>query len=177
MSTDLLLQYERASEWAATKVAVAADQLDAPTPCDDWDVKTLLSHMLETQSYFAGAARGEDVSPPSPTPSAAVSSDPIAEFAQTRADMLQTFGEPGVIDRTGPSLGVALSDQLLHGWDLARATEQDATMPDGLAEVALAMIHGLFTEEQRKGILKPEQPVAPDASSQDKLLAYSGRNG
>lgn len=152
MSADLLGQYGRASEWAGTKVAVAADHLDAPTPCDDWDVKTLLSHMLETQHYFAGAARGEDVSPPSPTPSVLLDSDPVAEFEQTRIDMLQTFGEPGVIEQTGPSLGIALSDQLLHGWDLAKATEQDATMPDGLAEAALKMIHGLFTEEQRKGI-------------------------
>jgi uncharacterized protein (TIGR03086 family) len=177
MSTDLLEQYGRASAWAGTMVAVAAEQPDAPTPCDDWDVKALLSHMLETQRYFVGAARGEDVSPPSPTPSVVLSSDPVAQFEQTRSDVLQTFGEPGVIERTGPSLGVALSDQLLHGWDLAKATEQDATMPDGLAEAALGMIHGMFTEEQRKGILKPEQPVASDASSQEKLLAYSGRNG
>jgi len=176
MTTDLLDQYERASEWTATKVAGAADKLDAPTPCDGWDVKTLLSHMLETQRYFVGAARGEDVSPPSPTPPELLSADPVADFEQSRTDMLQTFAEPGVIDKTGPSLGIALSDQLLHGWDLAKATEQDATMPDGLAETALGLIHGQFTEEQRKGIFKPEQPAAPDASSQDALLAYTGRN-
>ena len=175
MSTDLLEQYGRASGWAGTKVAIAAQKLNAPTPCDDWDVKTLLSHMLETQRYFAGAARGEHVSPPSPTPSVVLDADPVAQFEQTRTDVLQTFGEPGVIDKTGPSLGVAMSDQLLHGWDLAKATEQDATMPDGLAEATLAMIHGIFTAEERKGILKPEQHVADDASWQDKLLAYSGR--
>ena len=70
--------------------------------------------------------------------------------------MLRTFGEDGVIEKTGPSLGIAFSDQLLHGWDLAKATGQDATMPDGLPEAAYEMIHGRFTDEQRKGVFKPE---------------------
>jgi uncharacterized protein (TIGR03086 family) len=89
--------------------------------------------------------------------------------------MLAAFGEPGAIDKTGPSLGVASSDQLLHGWDLAQATGQDITMPAGLAEAAYQTIHGLFTDDQRKGVFKPAIAVADDASSQDRLLAYTGR--
>ena len=89
---------------------------------------------------------------------------------------MRTFGAPGVIEKTGPSLGIAFSDQLLHGWDLAKATAQDATMPEGLAEAAYEMIHGRFTDEQRKGVFKPEVAVAPDASAPDKLLAYTGRD-
>jgi hypothetical protein len=38
------------------------------------------------------------------------------------------------------------------------------------------MIHGRFTDDQRKGVFKPEVAVAPDASAQDKLLAYTGRD-
>jgi uncharacterized protein (TIGR03086 family) len=72
-------------------------------------------------------------------------------------------------------LGIAFSDQLLHGWDLARATRQEETMPPGLAEAALAVIHGRFTEEQRVGVFKPEVAVAADAPAQEKLLAYTGR--
>ena len=89
---------------------------------------------------------------------------------------MDAFGEDGVIDRTGPSLGIAFSDQLLHGWDLATATGQDATMPEDLPALAYEMIHGRFTDEQRKGVFKPEVPVAPNASAQEKLLAYTGRN-
>jgi uncharacterized protein (TIGR03086 family) len=138
-------------------------------------VKTLLNHVVETQRYFVGAARGDDVSLPSATPADVIGGDPVAAFEQARQDTLQAFGEPGVIEKTGPLLGIALSDQLLHGWDLATATEQDATMPDGLAKLALDTIHGRFTEEQRKGVFKPEQQVAAGASDQDKLLAYTGR--
>ena len=176
MEPDLLELYARASEWTASKVAGAATKLDARTPCDEWDVRTLLNHMLDTQHYFVGAARGEDVSPPSPTPPELLSDDPIADFDRARADTLRTFAEPGVLEKTGPSLGIAFSDQLLHGWDLAQATEQDATMPEGLATAAYEMIHGRFTDEQRKGVFKPEIAVAANASAQDRLLAYTGRD-
>jgi uncharacterized protein (TIGR03086 family) len=176
MASDLLDHYDRASAWTVAKVAGAATQLDAPTPCDEWDVRTLMNHMLDTANYFVGAARGEDVSPPSPVPPQVLGDDPVADFDRARAETLSTFAEPGVIDKTGPSLGIAFSDQLLHGWDLAKATAQDTSMPEGLAEAAYEMIHGRFTDEQRKGVFKPEVPVAPDASAQDQLLAYTGRD-
>jgi uncharacterized protein (TIGR03086 family) len=175
MTFDPLDLYGRASEWTLSKVAVAAEKLDASTPCDEWDVRGLMNHMLDTQSYFVGSARGDDVSPPSPHPPEMLGDDPVADFERARAETLSTFAEEGVIEKTGPSLGIAFSDQLLHGWDLAKATGQDATMPEGLSEAAYEMIHGRFTDEQRKGLFKPEVAVGPNASAQDKLLAYTGR--
>ena len=176
MKLDLLDLYGRASEWTLSKAVGATDKLDATTPCDEWDVRSLMNHMLDTQHYFVSAAQGNDASPPSPHPPELLGDDPVTDFEHARAETLRTFGEKGVIDKTGPSLGIAFSDQLLHGWDLAQATGQDATMPDGLPEAAYEMIHGRFTDEQRKGIFKPEVTVAPDASAQDKLLGYTGRN-
>jgi uncharacterized protein (TIGR03086 family) len=173
---DLLGLYQRASEWTATKVDGAATDLDAPTTCPGWNVRTLMSHMLETQKYFVEAARGRDASPPSPTPPDLVSDDPVADFALARAETLRTFGQPGVIEKTGPSLGIAFSDQLLHGWDLATSTGQDAAMPPGLPDAAYGVIHGRFTEEQRVGVFAPELSIAPDSSAQEKLLAYAGRD-
>jgi uncharacterized protein (TIGR03086 family) len=168
--------YARASEWTVGKADGAGKQLDARTPCEKWDVRTLMNHMLDTQNYFLGTARGTEVSPPSPEPPDLVSDDPAADLALVRKEMLSVYGQEGVIEKTGPSLGIAFSDQLLHGWDLAKATGQDATMPEGLPEAAYEMIHGRFTDEQRKGVFKPEITVAPSASAQDKLLAYTGRN-
>lgn len=176
MKPDLLDLYERASTWTASKVAGATKQLDGETPCDEWDVKTLMNHMLDTQRYFVSSARGEDAPMPSPTPPTLLGKDPVADFKAARDEMLNVYGEPGVIEKTGPSLGIAFSDQLLHGWDLATATGQDATMPQGLADASYEMIHGKFTDDQRKGMFKPEVKVSADASTQDKLLAYTGRD-
>jgi uncharacterized protein (TIGR03086 family) len=172
---ETLTLYRRASEWTGEKVAGAAKQLDAATPCDEWDVRTLLSHMVETQQYFADRARGEDVTL-SPQPRSRIGPDPAADFDAVRQDVLEAFSQPGVIEKTGPSLGIAFSDLLLHGWDVARATHQDTTMPDGLAEAAYETIHGRFTDDQRVGVFKPEIPVPDRASPQQKLLAYTGRD-
>jgi hypothetical protein len=49
-------------------------------------------------------------------------------------------------------------------------------MPDGLAEAAYDAIHGRFTDEQRKGVFGPEIPVGDDATPQQRLLAYTGRD-
>jgi hypothetical protein len=49
-------------------------------------------------------------------------------------------------------------------------------MPADLPEAAYGMIHGRFTDAQRKGVFKPEIAVAPNSSPQEKLLAYTGRD-
>jgi uncharacterized protein (TIGR03086 family) len=174
--TDLLDVYDRASGWTAVNVKGAARKLDRETPCDKWDVRSLLNHMLDTQRYFTGAARGEDASPPSPAPPNLLGDDPVATFEKSRSDLMRAFREPGAIEKTGPALGIACADQLLHGWDLAKATGQDATMPEGLPTLAYDMIHGRFSDEQRQGVFKPAVKAAPDATAQDKLLAYTGRD-
>jgi hypothetical protein len=109
MKADLLDHYERASEWTNAKAAGAATKFDAATPCDEWDVRALMNHMLDTQHYFVHSAHGEDVAPPSPLPPELLSDDPIADFDRARAETLNTFSEPGVIEKTGPSLGIALA--------------------------------------------------------------------
>jgi uncharacterized protein (TIGR03086 family) len=175
MHADLLDLYRQASHWTAERVAGAQD-LDAPTPCPAWRVRDLLNHMLDTQRYFAGAARGEKSSPPAPNPPSLLTDDPTADFDRGSAEVMDAYALDGVVERMGPALGIAFSDQLLHGWDLARATQQDATMPDGLAEAAYDAIHGRFTDEQRKGVFGPEIPVGDDATPQQRLLAYTGRH-
>lgn len=175
MELDLVDLYGRASAWTVAMVPPAKDQLDAPTPCEQWDVRTLLNHMLQTQHYFRDSAQGKDAEL-TPNPPELIGNDPVSRFETARADMLRVFGAHGVVDQTGPMLGIAFSDMLLHGWDLAQATGQDATMPEGLPEAAYQMIHGRFTDEQRKGVFAPEVEVGRDASAQDRLLAYTGRD-
>ena len=177
MANDLLERYRAASEWTVEKVAGARDQLDAPTPCDDWDVQTLLNHMVETQQYFVQSARGETASPPSPEPpDGLIGDDAAGAYERGREATIRTFSEDGVIERTGPTLGIYFSDTLLHGWDVAKATGQDTTMPEELAQAAYDVVHGAFTDDQRAGVFKPEVDVPDDASPQEKLLAYTGRD-
>ena len=177
MNNDLLDLYSRASEWTLDKVKGAAQELDSQTPCEEWDVRTLMNHMLETQRYFVGSARGQSVSPPGQTPpTGLLSDDPVKDFKKAREETMSTYGDRDVLEKSGTTLGIAVADQLLHGWDLAKATGQDTTMPPPLAEAAFQMIHGKLTDAQRKAAFKPEVPIDSAASTQDKLLAYAGRD-
>lgn len=173
---DVLNLYERGTAWAAEKVTGAANQLDARTPCEEWDVRALLNHMLDTQRYFAESGRGKDAALPSPTPpTGLIGDDPAAAYEKSRQETLQVYGEQGVIEKTGPALGIAFCDSLVHGWDLARATNQDETMPDDLARAAFSMLDGRLTDEQRGDGFKAAISVPDTASAQDKLLGYTGR--
>ena len=172
---DLLDLFERGTDWTASKVAGATDQLAGPTPCEDWDVRTLLDHMIDSQHYFLATARGEEASLPRPSPPSLIGDDPVGVYEQTRQATLAAFREPGVVDKTGPMLGIAFVDQLIHGSDLARATGQDATMPDDLAQAAFAMVDGRLTPENRGTGFKPALDAPEAASAHDKLLAYTGR--
>jgi uncharacterized protein (TIGR03086 family) len=177
VDSDLLDLYGHASEWTGTKVRGAVAQLDSPTTCEPWNVRTLLNHMLLIQRFFVGRARGEDITLSlSEDPPDLLSDDPSADFERARTDTLRTFRQPGVMERTGLALGNLFGDQLIHGWDLAVSTGQDATMPEGLPEAAYALIHGRWPEDQRTGVLKPEVHIAAGSSAQEKLLAYSGRD-
>jgi len=175
MGTDLLNLYRQASDWTIGNVA-SATNLNASTPCEEWKLRDLLNHMLATQHYFISAARGEDASPPGPTPPNILSDSPKADFEGAREEVLSVYGKDGVIEKTGPALGIAFADMLIHGSDVARATGSDDTMPEGLAQAAYDVIHGRFTDDQRKGVFKPEVPLGADATAQQRLLAYAGRD-
>ena len=75
-------------------------------------------------------------------------------------------------------LGIAFCDNLTHGWDLAKATGQDTTIPSDLAAAAWEMINGNISDDARGpgGMFKPVVPVPENASIQDKLVAYLGRD-
>ena len=173
MKLDLMDLYRRGSEWTGDRSPSQGPRgVDALLGMDG---PRSAQPRLDTQRYFASAGRGESATPPGPNPPDTVSDTPASDFAQARSAVISVFSEEGVIDKTMPALGVAFTDALIHGWDVAQATGQDATMPDGLAQAAYTTIHGRFTDEQRKGLFAPEVPVADDATPQQRLLAYTGR--
>ena len=185
---DLLDLFERGTAWTATKVAGATDHLDAQTPCEEWTVRRLLDHLLAGQQLFAAAPSGAEVAPPSGPPPELVGDDPAAQYEEARKATAHAYAQPGVLEGMVKTpggempamqiLGIAFCDQLIHGWDLAKATGQDSAMPPDLAEVSYQLLDGRITDEARgpgKNFMAAI-PVADDASVQDRLLAYCGRD-
>ncbi len=184
---DLLDLFDRSTAWTATKVSGAQDRLDAQTPCDEWTVRKLIDHLLWGQQMFASGPTGGTVAPPSGGPPELVGDDPSGQYEEARKATVQAYSQPGVLegmvkgsDGDVPAaqiLGIAFCDQLIHGWDIAKATDQDTTMPPDLASAALMMLNGRVPDEARgPGKNFGAAVVVPDESSdQDKLIGYCGR--
>lgn len=181
----LLDLLESAAAWTEEKVAgTRPDQLDLPTPCEEWDVRTLINHLLDSLEMFEGVAKGGSLRPPHHPPDL-VGGETAADYERARASMLAAFREPGVMDKTAPWLGgqvpmeqmvrTIFGDVLIHGWDLAKATGQDTTMPADLAEAAWEQGEGGIPDMVRGSIFKTAVEVPDSASAQDKLIAYTGR--
>jgi len=82
------------------------------------------------------------------------------------------FGSvPGAV-----ALQLRLVENLVHGWDLARATGQQARHDDQVAEAALVFTHARLADVPAgRTPFGPPQPVAEDGQALDRLAAALGR--
>ena len=135
---------------------VRADQMAAPTPCMEWDVRTLLNHVLGTlwlsEALFTDAPPRYPMAPGGVPGSDLAGDDPAAAYAEASAaalaaaatgDTLSRLHVTPLGDMPGPVLaGFTTLDILVHGWDLARATGQPAALADPVAGHVLAFAPG-----------------------------------
>lgn len=165
--------------------AVRDQQWSDPTPCPDWTVRDLVSHLVAGNSWFARAV-GDQVAE-----RAYQTSRPDGDLAMAYRDsataLLDAFGRPGVLDRIVAvpigsvpglvALHLRITEVLVHGWDLARATGQPAEFPEDLAEEELAFSRGKVADiPPDRRPFAPPQPVADDAAAIDRLAAFLGRD-
>jgi uncharacterized protein (TIGR03086 family) len=174
---------------------VRRDQWTHPTPCADWDVRSLVNHVTRgnvnyirlldggTAADFLGLRDVDALGP-----------DPVDAFASSVTACAAAFAEPGALQRQldyplGPASGgqllaVRTTDTVVHTWDLAHATSTDETLDgslvswitDNLAEIYFGLsetpadpntTHRFFAEA---GVIPGD-----GASSQDRLLHCMGR--
>jgi uncharacterized protein (TIGR03086 family) len=169
----------------ATKVisGVRTDQLDAPTPCTEWDVRTLLGHTMGVVANMGRGAGGKELL-------ADMNAFPLeADLgAQFRAEADRTLaawtarGLDGEVNvGAGPmpapaGLSINLLDTATHSWDIARASGQDANLPDALAGTVLAVCQGFITDDIRAFAgFDAAVPAAGDAGPTEQLVAFLGR--
>jgi uncharacterized protein (TIGR03086 family) len=97
------------------------------------------------------------------------------------------FKEAGAMDRPvavsyGPVPGSVyaghrLIDVLVHGWDLAKGTGQDATLDPELVDACWEVVEPQLDMLAGSGAFGTTVEVGPDASPQTRLLAALGREG
>jgi uncharacterized protein (TIGR03086 family) len=183
--TSILARYRaRAAAFEAKVAAVRADQWDNPSPCAKWTARGVVDHIIDMHGVMLGVAipRSDDV---------------LADFREARRQVEEALGSerakaevstPGGPMTVEDHIDQVVSDDLvLHGWDLARATGQDETIPaadvERLWATAQSVPPDLMERFRTPGAFGPgievygaEVPVPDDAPLQDRLLGYVGRD-
>ncbi|MGW1374818.1 TIGR03086 family metal-binding protein [Streptomyces sp. NPDC002446] len=165
----------------------ADEQLDAPTPCEQYAVRHLLGHLVALAAAFQDVARKE-LGPATGTSPDAFRPDAgpgwRAELDRNLAGMAEAWRAPeawqgeteaGGVPLPGSVAGrIALNELVLHGWDLARATGQEYTPDADSLRVSYALLAS-WAEGGTGGLFGAVVPVPDDAPLLDKAVALSGR--
>ena len=185
VTTELIDQLSVALETTAHLVAsVSADQWTNPTPCSEWSVRDVVNHLVVGHYRFASILRGQQ--PPAAEEILSSVAVALSAYRDSSEALLDAFRQPGVLEKmftipfgTVPgvvALHLRMTEALVHGWDLARATGQSADFPDHLAEQELAFSRAKLSDiPAGRTPFAPPQPVAHDAPAIDRLAACLGR--
>lgn len=181
----------RAYDHAADIVAgVTPAQLGAATSCDQFDVATLIDHIVGAGHRAAALGRG--VSPSGEEFPHVELSDAPEELRQAGKDAEAAWSDDATLSSTVTMpwgevyTGATLVDMYLaeltgHAWDLASATGQLDRLDGDLAEVGLDAARSMLKPEYRN-LVEPGSPygsevAAPaDPTGWERLAAFLGRN-
>jgi uncharacterized protein (TIGR03086 family) len=159
--------------------------LERSTPCEAWNVRALINHMIGVNMRFTAGVTGEG-SLPGPEVDL-VGDDAGGSYRRAANAMMAAWRQPGTLEKTlklpagempgAAAAGVFAVDQIQHVWDLAKATGRPYPLDPSLAATALELSRPRIGPD-RRGPGKPfaEEVACPDsAPAQDRLAAFLGR--
>ena len=187
------LMARAAAALTATVRDIEPDQLSAPTPCAEFDVREVVHHLLFWGPSLEGAGRKESVPPPAAAESDLdlTTGDWAGDLTALLDRVADAWAPPSAWEGTtrmgGPMEfpaavigGMLVGELVVHGWDLARATGQTIELDDNLDGDLLAYLLpevAAGAEQGRQmGIYGPEVAVPADAPTLDRILAMTGRD-
>lgn len=71
---------------------------------------------------------------------------------------------------------VALTEVVIHGWDVARASGQPYDVDSDTSAAVLPHVEQIAAEGPAEGLFGAAVPVAADAPALDRLIALTGRD-
>lgn len=182
---DPIERIEKATALAGEKVAqVKPEDLDKPTPCAEFDVRGLLNHVIGGLDMLKTAADGGKAEAPGQD-LIGDGADVGDQYATRRAALLDSIRAEGALDRPwempfgsmpgSMMAGIAFMEHLTHAWDVAKATGQDASLPDDVVNECLELVKPMDAMLRMPGVCGPVVEVPEDASPTDKLAGFMGR--
>lgn len=173
----------RAVAWTFGDRVRGVHDWEALAPVAGWTARDVVRHLVEWFPGFLASGAGVDL-PGGPS----VDEDPAGAWAAQQDAVQALLDDPATAERvlanphTGDiPLDVAIdrfytADVFMHTWDLARATGQDDRLDPAFCEELLAGMRPLEDLLRRSGQYGPAVPVPDDASAQDRLTGFIGRD-
>ncbi|GAA1509213.1 TIGR03086 family metal-binding protein [Streptomyces synnematoformans] len=178
---------ECAEEAARIARGVRPEQLDGPTPCADWDVRTLVNHWVAFTSHGL-----EHRALRTPLPEELPKRDFAAEpgWADAYAAQLDravaAWAAPavwegdvdlGFLSMAAPEVAAVIAKEMaVHGWDVARATGQEYRASAGVAALVLRVAEDHGEMYRKYDGFAEAVSVPADAPPFDRALAATGRD-
>jgi len=191
---------DRAIATAGAVVAgVRPDQLTAPTPCTEMDVRAVLSHLVGVLDRIAALGNAED--PFAVTETHAPDDDWSDAWATAGTHAADAWRDDATLERPtalpwiqgsgAEVLTSYLSELTVHTWDLATATGQQVDWDDTVVTAALEA-RPILPAENRRALFAEISaamgldvvnipfaeavPISADATAIDRLVAWNGRD-
>jgi uncharacterized protein (TIGR03086 family) len=187
MMSAVELHGQAARQFRDVIASVRDDQWALPTPCDEWDVKALINHVvgeaLWTPPLLSGL-RIADVG--NSLDGDLLGPDPRGAWNAAYAATIQAADDDGVADRivhlsfgdtpAAEYLRQLAADYLVHAWDLAVAVGADSTLDPAVVSAVAGWFEGVEFHYRAAGIIGPQVGVEHGSDSQSHLLARFGRD-
>lgn len=177
-------------QFGALVATVAPEQLNAPTPCTEFDVRALISHVLGNTIAYALIAEGGSVED-APGDITEVPGGDWRRAYAAAGERLILAGhalDDGTLERVVDlgfakmplrgALGAIVMEIAAHTWDLREALGAAPELAPEPAEFSLAYARDLLPPE-RRGAPAPFEPVRPAPEGADayaRLAAWLGRD-
>lgn len=168
--------------------ALTPDQLDLPTPCDDFTVRQLLGHLIAVERRVVHIAHGGSPFDVTSQIDEVPGDDWAAAWDESRTPLDAALAEEGVLDRVfdhpagkfpgRQAIFAYVSEMAVHGWDLAMAVGRRDELDETLAAGAFGPVKQ-FLPAQPRGERVPFAAVVEvpeDARAYDQLVGWMGRN-
>ena len=188
MTADGLIALDRANRGFEQRLRVVGpEDWSRPTPCEEWDVRALVNHVVGGNRRYRMLLQGASAEDVNRTRTEDhVGEDAVQSFASTAADLLIEFRQDGVPDRVvhhpigdrtaAELLAMRVLDVTVHTWDLARALAADDTLDLLTVEYSLDQLDVITSGREHGSFTAPSAATDPDASAQTRLLHLAGRS-
>jgi uncharacterized protein (TIGR03086 family) len=165
---------------------IADDQWAAATPCGNWDVRTLVNHVLAEVRRAVPMLAGRRIEETGDHDDGDLLGDhQVDRWDEAAAEALEAVDEYGAMERTvylssgefhGRDYIMQLfADLLIHAWDLSVATGQDTRLDPDLVAACTAWFVPMSDGYRTVGAVAARVELADDADAQARLLAEFGR--